>query len=174
MITTAEEAAVSLGSPVDVSGLTGLEFLWCSDNGLTELRGLGSLQNLKTLYCGNTGLTKLEGLESLQNLKKLHCDNTNLTKLDVSNSSIETLDCENAPIINVKLPEGELTIGSSGNGTAQVVKYWATNIIGNRQGFMTINATAQKGYTFKEWRKSGTALWDITENPITYFRLKRL
>lgn len=51
----------SLSGRLDVSGLTNLIALYCSDNNLETLDGLGSLTNLDILSCFRNNLETLDG-----------------------------------------------------------------------------------------------------------------
>jgi len=88
---------------IDAKKVTGLD---CSDNELTELKGLNklvyleclyceynqlseldvsNLVNLEYLYCEYNQLSEIKGLDKLVNLNTLYCYDNNLTELDVSN-----------------------------------------------------------------------------------------
>jgi len=77
---------------LDVSGLTGLNSLYCDSNQLTSL-DVSGLINLHTLYCGYNQLTSLD-VSGLINLNYLYCYSNQLTSLDVSGLiNLHTLYC---------------------------------------------------------------------------------
>ena len=63
--------------------LVNLEWLWCNDNNLTELN-TSKLVNLLGLYCRNNELSELD-VSKLVNLERLYCSNNKLTELNVGN-----------------------------------------------------------------------------------------
>jgi len=79
---------------LNVSGLTGLEFLDCQFNQLTTLN-LNGLTNLKGLVYNNNMISSLT-LNNLPNLVGLDCSSNQITNLDVSNlTSLTSLSCGN-------------------------------------------------------------------------------
>lgn len=79
---------------LNVSGLTGLEFLDCQFNQLTTLN-LNGLTNLKSLVYNNNLISSLT-LNNLPNLVGLDCSSNQITNLDVSNlTSLKSLSCGN-------------------------------------------------------------------------------
>ena len=75
---------------IDTEKVTSLD---CSDNQLTEIKGLDKLVNLEELYCGNNKLTELD-VSKLVNVWALYCDENKLTELDVSKLvNLEWLYC---------------------------------------------------------------------------------
>lgn len=88
---------------VNVSSLTNLVFLVCSNN--TQLANISvtGLTNLKSLLCVNNILTNIN-VGSLTSLQNFHCSGNQLTSLDVSNlSNLKNFSCSNnpLPILNV-------------------------------------------------------------------------
>ena len=59
----------------DESKWNEIKTLYCSNNNLDSLEGIGNLTNLESLYCSNNQLTSLEGIENLTSLKELFCFN---------------------------------------------------------------------------------------------------
>ena len=97
---------------IDAKKVTGLD---CSDNELTELKGLNKLVNLRRLECEYNQLSELD-LSKLVNLEVLYCYDNELTKLDVSNlvnlkhlrcidNKITELDTSN--LVNLKWLNGK-------------------------------------------------------------------
>lgn len=88
---------------INVSSLTNLVFLVCSNN--TQLANINvtGLTNLKSLHCVNNVLTNIN-VGSLTSLQNFHCSGNQLSSIDVSNlSSLKNLSCSTnpLPIINV-------------------------------------------------------------------------
>ncbi|MBR3149144.1 MAG: hypothetical protein IKF64_03160, partial [Eubacterium sp.] len=99
---------------LDVSSLSQLETLNCSDNGLTSL-DVSANTELKMLYCMSNEFTELDfsansnlelihcytnlnlkslNVNSLTNLEELRCDVCQLTSLDLStNTALDALNC---------------------------------------------------------------------------------
>jgi len=73
---------LNLTGALNLSGLTGLESLYCRFNDLTEL-DLTDLTSLRELYCGGSNLTALH-VSGLSNLEGLDCQDNKLTALDLS------------------------------------------------------------------------------------------
>ncbi len=77
---------------LDVSGLTSLQELNCSQNNLTTLNVSGC-SSLQKLDCSGNQLTTLD-VSGLTSLQELNCSQNNLTTLNVSGcSSLQKLDC---------------------------------------------------------------------------------
>jgi len=84
---------------IDTEKVTSLD---CSDNQLTEIKGLDKLVNLEELYCGNNKLTELD-VSKLVNLEWLYCHCNELTELDLSNLvKLEVLQCDSNEITEIK------------------------------------------------------------------------
>ena len=84
----------SLSGTLDVSNLTALTDLKCSNNNaLTALIGLEQLENLEYLECNHTQLAVLD-VSKNKKLVELYCVNTGLKALDVSkNTDLIILKC---------------------------------------------------------------------------------
>ena len=78
--------------------------LWCSDNNLTELKGLDKLVNLKVLYCDDNELTELKGLDKLVNLKVLYCFDNKLIELNGLDKlvNLKVLYCDDNELTELK------------------------------------------------------------------------
>ena len=146
-----------LAGELDVTGLTMLEELRCSDNQLTTLNAAG-LTNLKHLSCNHNQLTTLD-VTTLTNLEYLLCSGNQLTTLDVAtltnlkvlscvlnqlttldltqNSNLEELYCRNNPLRTLQLPDNPglsvwadpLLKRSSGSGTGSATIVDSNRII---------------------------------------------
>jgi len=82
-----------LTGALNVSGLTNLLRLVCSDNSLSSLNVSG-LINLQALYCSGNELTSLN-LSGCTNLEYLDCFNNQLSSLNLSGTDLGYLDCSN-------------------------------------------------------------------------------
>lgn len=82
-----------LNGTLEVSGLTALTNLSCSDNQLTALDVTGTA--LTDLYCSENNLKTLSGLGNLTKLAYLYCSENQLTTLDVSGTDLIVLNCYN-------------------------------------------------------------------------------
>ena len=149
----------SLSGRLDVSGLTNLIALYCSDNNLETLDGLGSLTNLDILSCFRNNLETLDGLGSLTKLIELNCYGNQLTALDVS--GLSSLDdryssCKNNPFASFKTKDGNtLTVNQTTGGTVWTTAFdFSSNEI-------KLEAKPDTGYSFKEWKTLPT---DATPN----------
>ena len=70
-----------------------VQYMNCSSRGFTLLEGIGFFSNLKYLYCSNNGLTELN-LSGCSELKEIYCNNNQLISLDVSGCPIlRYIDC---------------------------------------------------------------------------------
>jgi hypothetical protein len=87
---------------LDVTALTGLEYLDCSFNRLTELP-LAGVTELEGLDADNNQLATLE-VRHLHALRVLNCAGNRLTSLDLSGLDLlQILDCSDNPINSLKL-----------------------------------------------------------------------
>ena len=66
------------------AGLNSLEFLWCTDNNLSEL-DVSNNSALERLECDSNTLSELDVSNNLT-LETLYCDSNNLSELDISNN----------------------------------------------------------------------------------------
>ena len=171
----------SLSGRLDVSGLTNLIALYCSDNNLETLDGLGSLTNLDILSCFRNNLETLDGLGSLTALTLLDCSGNNLETLDglgsltklielncygnqltaLDVSGLSSLDdryssCKNNPFASFKTKDGNtLTVNQTTGGTVWTTAFdFSSNEI-------KLEAKPDTGYSFKEWKTLPT---DATPN----------
>lgn len=93
-ITALDLKAKSLSGVLDVSGLSELQYLVCSDNQLSSLNVSG-LMNLMHIECGNNQLWAID-VSQLPELYILRCQNNQLTSIDVSGlEHLKELWCEN-------------------------------------------------------------------------------
>ena len=82
-----------LSGTLDVSKLTNLRYLDCTNNQLATLNVAG-LTNLEELYCYRNQLTELN-VNGLTSLEYLDCEGNQLTELNVNGlTSLEYLACE--------------------------------------------------------------------------------
>ncbi len=99
---------------VTIDGLSKIENLYCDNNFLNSLVGLGDHPSLKAFHCENNRLTSLgvpnEKLEFCNGLTSLICNNNSLTKLDLSsNTSLQTLYCQGNQITTLTFPNTNTT-----------------------------------------------------------------
>ncbi|MDR2495970.1 MAG: leucine-rich repeat domain-containing protein [Tannerellaceae bacterium] len=94
---------LSYNGTLDVSKLTYLEVLYCSNNSFTSLNVSG-LNNLTKLTCNNNQLTSLD-VSGLNNLTKLTCNNNNhLTSLNVSGlNNLVELNCRDNQLTSLNV-----------------------------------------------------------------------
>jgi Leucine-rich repeat (LRR) protein len=119
----------SLTGILDVSNLTSLQSLNCSNNSLTELN-VSNLTNLQSLYCYSNSLPELN-ISNLTNLQWLDCSNNNLTALDVSNlTNLQYLYCSDNSL--TELDVSNLTnlwnLGCGGNSLTELDVSNLTNL----------------------------------------------
>ena len=89
---------------LDVTGLSELMGLNCSNNNLTALN-VSSNTRLQNLSCFNNNLAVID-LSSTTELRYLHCFFNNLTELDLSgNTKLVSLICAYNSLINLYLPQ---------------------------------------------------------------------
>ena len=85
---------------IDAKKVTGLD---CSDNELTELKGLNKLVNLRRLECEYNQLSELD-LSKLVNLEWLDCSDNQLSELDVGNLvNLKELNCDDNKLTELHL-----------------------------------------------------------------------
>lgn len=172
----------SLQGTLDVSGLSSLTWLDCTNNQLVTLNVSG-LASLTTLSCGDNQLVTLDvsGLASLTTLicsdnqlgmldvskntalTWLFCNNNQLGTLDVSGLSyLTTLSLENNLLTSFTSKEGKsLTITPSMGGTVMITGFSLdTNEV-------TLTATPNTGYTFQSWTASPAGATQ-TENTVSF------
>ena len=86
-----------LSGVIDVSGFSELESLYCNGNQLTGLNVTGCTQ-LVSLMCDDNQLTELD-LTGLYKLNTLYCNDNRIRSLDVSGfSDLEYLSCSDNPL----------------------------------------------------------------------------
>jgi len=142
-------AEQNLTGALDVSGLTNLKGLDCSENNLTALNVTGLLQ-LEGLGCSFNNLTALH-LTGLTKLKVLSCRVNNLTALNLSGlTKLEELGCSTNNLTELNL-----------TGLANL---WQVNVSHNR----FVNTDAVTGVDsipafalFGEWDQMGYATIDL-------------
>jgi hypothetical protein len=104
---------------LDVTALTGLEYLDCSFNKLNELP-LAGLTELEGLDADNNQLTSLE-VRDLHALRVLNCAGNRLTKLDLSGLDLlQILDCSDNPLACVNVNGCTSLQDLKGSGKAPV------------------------------------------------------
>ena len=87
---------------LDVTALTGLQYLDCSFNQLAEL-SIAGLSELQALDADNNLLTSLN-VRNLSALRVLNCANNRLTRLNLSGlTALQILDCSGNLISSLKL-----------------------------------------------------------------------
>ena len=105
---------------MDVSKLTALTSLYCSDNQLTTL-DVSKLTALTYLSCNDNQLTALD-VSKLTALTSLSCYNNQLTVLDVSkNTALTSLSCDNNQLT---------TLDVSKNKNLTFLSFYKNNITG--------------------------------------------
>ncbi|MBQ9517235.1 MAG: fibronectin type III domain-containing protein [Eubacterium sp.] len=113
---------VGMLDSLDVSALTELEVLNCSDNGLTDL-DLSANTALKRLHCCSNEFTSLD-FTANENLEFLHCyANLELTSLDVTGlTNLEELRCDGCQITELDLTTNTslYSLNCSHNKLAQI------------------------------------------------------
>ena len=168
---------------LDITTLTNLTELNCSDNGLTGLVGLTDKTNLKEvratsnqfeqldvsgcrqmtkLWCSyNQQLKEITGLKDCEALKDFDCRKSSLSAVDLSGvPALCTVKCDNTPLTEVTLKTGKLKIESGANGTAYISGIQLEN---NQVSFTT---TPKTGYTFDGWYE-GDKKWDVDLDTVT-------
>ena len=89
---------------LDVSKNTALEVLYCSENNLTQL-DVSKNTALAILYCSENNLTQLDVSKNIY-LSCLICSENNLTQLDVSkNTELQDLDCSGNNLTQLDVSE---------------------------------------------------------------------
>jgi hypothetical protein len=89
---------------LNVSGLSSLVFIECSNNQLSSLNVAGL--NLTKLYCTNNSITSLN-LTGMLNLENLFCSYNQLTSLDLStNIMLYALACDNNQLSHINIKNG--------------------------------------------------------------------
>ena len=151
----------SLQGTLDVSGLSSLTWLDCTNNQLVTLNVSG-LASLTTLICSDNQLGMLDVSKNTA-LTWLFCNNNQLGTLDVSGLSyLTTLSLENNLLTSFTSKEGKsLTITPSMGGTVMITGFSLdTNEV-------TLTATPNTGYTFQSWTASPAGATQ-TENTVSF------
>ena len=114
---------------LDVTKLTSLKVLACSDNQLTALDVTG-LTNLKNLFCSDNQLTTLD-VTKLTSLTVLECNGNQLVSLDVSTlEELEILWCHGNKMTALDITHnaylGELKCGNQQDNQQLTLTLWDT------------------------------------------------
>ncbi len=131
---------------LDVSMLTKLTELDCSENQISELK---LNEALTTLYCGNNCLTTLD-VTKLTNLANLECDTNSLSSLDFGNlTKLEVLECGNNGLTSLDL-----------TGLTNL----ANLIVDNNAGLGTLDVSQNKELMRLSCRNIGLRSLDVSNN----------
>ena len=94
----------SISSLKGIECFAALEYLYCSENNLTQL-DVSKNTALEVLYCSENNLTQLDVSKNTA-LEALDCLKNNLTQLDVSkNTALEVLDCSGNNLTQLDVSE---------------------------------------------------------------------
>ena len=130
---------VGLTDTLNLTGLTALSSLDCSDNQLTAL-DVSKNTALQTLWCHNNRLTTLDVLENMT-LEFLSCSDNLMTALDVSkNTALKTLQChenqletldvsENIALLSLSCYSNKLTKLDVSKNTSLAELYCGFNLL---------------------------------------------
>ena len=141
-----------LTGDLNVSDLSKLTVLFCSNNQLTNLNTSG-LAALTMLDCSVNRLTSLDA-SGLTNLESLYCNNNRLISLNVSGLPLNNLYCSGNPILEFTALEGnKLKVTSAG-----VLLGTSTDYFGYELTSKTVSLTAVTGagMTFEKWEFNPT------------------
>jgi uncharacterized repeat protein (TIGR01451 family) len=133
-------------SSLNLSGLTQLNYLDCSQNQLTSI-DLSSNPNIRTLYCGGNALTSLN-ISGMPNLLELYCFNNNISSLNLSqNLALQFLVCDNNALTNLDVTANtaltDLYYSNNNIANIDLINNTALTTLGcNGNGVSTLNLSA--------------------------------
>ena len=78
-----------LGSISDLSALTGLEMLWATNSGITDISALSSLSHLSYLDLGGNTITNLAPIDGLSGLQTLLVDSNYISDISVLDNKMQ-------------------------------------------------------------------------------------
>ena len=147
----------NLTGTLDVSSLTALTHLFCSDNDLTALN-VSKNTALAYLFCSNNDLTALD-LSKNTLLNELVCYDNDLTALDLSkNTLLYYLACSNNPLTSFTPKDGHtLTVNKTTGGTVWTTAFDFSN---NK---ITLEARPDTDFSFQEWTKLPDGITSTTD-----------
>ncbi|MDR1422753.1 MAG: hypothetical protein LBI64_07840, partial [Coriobacteriales bacterium] len=158
---------------LDVSGLDALDDLECYDNQLTSL-DVSGLKALTQIVCDNNKLTSLD-VSDCAVLRYLKCENNQLATLDLSGlAALRSLYCVGNPVQNLILPAGHellTAVDPEGSGTVYVAQIDASLLypaVPVNNAWVTLTATPESGYAFKEWTWTGVENASVTGNSVRF------
>jgi len=128
---------------LDVSTLTGLKVLDCTNNRITSLGDIGACKNLVTLICSNNDIVTLNTSRNT-NLLGLFCNLCDITSLTV-NPQLQRLGASSNPFTTFSLPNGsvisEVYLNDSALTTLSLTNLSTLTVLGCR-GEGTLHAPA--------------------------------
>jgi hypothetical protein len=97
---------------LDVSALSNLTLLNCTDNPRLASINVTSCTKLKTLGCGDCNISVLD-ISGMENLKTLYCPNNKIEELKLNSNSLTFINCENNALTSLDLSKDAGQLQSS-------------------------------------------------------------